>query len=291
MLSCRQRSLEPVCAACARGDYGLCRRTQDGPIGTGPMIGYCPTVGGGWSAEFVAHHTQLHSAEGVGDDVAVLADPLASALRPVLLHPPLEGDVVLVIGAGTIGILTVKSLRAIGWTGPLACVARYDFQAELARRAGADAVFRTADETYRWAEQMPGAVAHKPTLAGRFVEGGPSLVFDTVGSQATIGDAFALTREGGKVVLVGAAARVTADYTRLWYRQLTVAGIFAYGNAPFRGADRDIYDSSLELLRTDGFADLNMVTHVYPLEEYRAALAAALDKGGHRSTKVAFRPS
>jgi threonine dehydrogenase-like Zn-dependent dehydrogenase len=33
-----------------------------------------------------------------------------------------------------------------------------------------------------------------------------------------------------------------------------------------------------------------MVTHVFGLEEYRAALAAALDKGGHRSIKVAFRP-
>jgi threonine dehydrogenase-like Zn-dependent dehydrogenase len=152
------------------------------------MIGYCPAVGGGWSAEFVAHRTQLHSAEHIDDDVAVLADPLASALRPVLLHPPVEGDVVLVIGAGTIGIMTVKSLRAIGWSGPLACLARYAFQAELARRAGADEVFRTADEAYRWAEQMPGAVAHKPTLAGRFVEGGPSLVFDvTVGVTVPAG--------------------------------------------------------------------------------------------------------
>jgi L-iditol 2-dehydrogenase len=290
MLACQQRGIDPVCPACARGEYGLCRRTRDGAVGTGPMIGYCPTVGGGWSAQFVAHRTQLHSADGLSDDVAVLADPLASALRPVLLHGPTEGDVVLVIGAGTIGILTVRALRATGWTGPLACLARYDFQVDLAVRAGADRVFRGADEVYSWAESLPDAQAYRPTLAPRFVEGGPSLVYDTVGSTATIRDAFALTREGGKVVLVGAAARVAADWTRLWYRQLTVAGIFAYGHADFKGQSRDIYDSSLELLRTDGFADLGVVTHIFPLEEYRAALAAALDKGGHRSTKVAFRP-
>jgi threonine dehydrogenase-like Zn-dependent dehydrogenase len=71
---------------------------------------------------------------------------------------------------------------------------------------------------------------------------------------------------------------------------LTIAGIFAYGRAPFRGAEPDIYESSLELLRADGLAELGMVTHVFALEEYRAALAAALDKGGHRSIKVAFRP-
>jgi L-iditol 2-dehydrogenase len=289
MLACEQRGLEP-CPACARGDYGLCRRTQDGAIGNGPMIGYSPLAGGGWSRSFVAHRTQLHSADGLSDEVAVLTDPLASSLRPVLLHPPVDGDVVLVIGAGTIGALTVRALRATGWEGPIACLGRYDFQLELAEAAGADRVFRKPDEIYRWAASLPHARAYKPSLAPRFVEGGPSLVYDTVGSAATIGDALALTREGGKVVLIGGAAKVEADLTRLWYRQLTIAGIFVYGRAPFRGVERDIYDSSLELLRTDGVAQLGMVTHVFPLEEYRAALAAALDKGGHRSIKVAFRP-
>ena len=88
MLACTQRGIDPACAACARGEYGLCRNTTGGDLGTGPMIGYCPTVGGGWSRTFVAHRTQLHAADGLDDEVAVLADPLASALRPVLLHPP-----------------------------------------------------------------------------------------------------------------------------------------------------------------------------------------------------------
>lgn len=293
MIACAQRGIEP-CAACDRGDYGLCRRTADGDIGAGPMIGYSPGSGGGWSHSFVAHRSQLHAQDGIADEVAVLADPLASALRPVLLHPPVEGDVVLVIGAGTIGALTVRSLRAAGWTGPLASLGRYDFQLDLARAAGADRVFRRPEEVYRWAESLPGARAYRPTLAPRFVEGGPSLVYDTVGSASTIRDAIAITREGGRIVLVGAAAKVEADWTRVWYRQLTIAGIFAYGSAPSIAApheDSDIYEIAIELLRTDGIAELDMVTHTFPLEDYRAALAAALDKGGHRSIKVAFRPA
>jgi L-iditol 2-dehydrogenase len=310
MLACLQRGLDR-CPACARGEYGLCRSTQDGGIGRGPMIGFNPRVGGGWSKSFVAHASQLHSMAPLPAEVAVLADPLVSALRPVLLHPPTEGDVVLVIGAGTIGALTVAALRAIGWEGPLACLGRYDFQLELARAAGADPVFRRSDEVYAWAESLPHARSFRPTLAARFVEGGPSLVYDTVGSRGSIEDALALTREAGRVVLVGAAARVTADWTRVWYRQLTVAGIFAYGMAPayhdaVAGAaahtasvsgepdaagQADIYDSAMELLqRDDRIARLGMVTHVFGLEDYRAALAAALDKGGHRSIKVVFRP-
>jgi threonine dehydrogenase-like Zn-dependent dehydrogenase len=255
------------------------------------MIGYCPRVGGGWSRSFVAHRTQLHHTFGLAPEIAVLADPFASALRPVLLQPPMSDDTVLVIGAGTIGALTVKSLRATGWTGEIAVLGRHDFQLALVERAGANRVFRRRDEIYRWAESLPGARSYRPALASRFVEGGPSLIFDTVGSATTIRDSIALAREGGRVVLVGAASRVAADWTRLWYRQLTIAGIFAYGLAPHRGERREIYEVAIELLRADGFAELGMLTHVFGLEEYRAALGAALDKGGHRSIKVAFRPA
>ena len=291
MLACAQRGLDPACAACARGEYGLCRRTTEGRIGGGPMIGYCPGTGGGWSGTFVAHPSQLHRAGDLMADVAVLADPLASALRPVLLHPPSDSDTVVVVGAGTIGALTVRSLRATGWHRPIAVLGRYPFQLELAERAGATVLLKSRDELYQWASGLPGAQAFKPSLAPRFVEGGPSLIYDTVGSEATVRDCLALCREGGRIVLVGNAARVSADWTRVWYRQLTVAGIFAYGSARYHGQNCEIYEAALDLLRQGGFGDLGMVTHTFALEDYRAALATALDKSGQRSIKVAFRPS
>lgn len=290
MLACRQRGLSPECAACARTEYGLCRRTMDGAIGGGPMIGYCPATGGGWSRFFVAHASQLHATRGMDDTSAVLADPLASALRPVLLHPPAEGDTVLVIGAGTIGVLTVLALRAVGWTGPVTVLGRYAFQAELGSRAGADRTLRDRAELYDWAASGPGARAYDPSLAPKFVEGGPSLIYDTVGSEQTVRDSLAICREGGRVVLVGNAARIRADWTRVWYRQLTVAGIFAYGFAPWKGQSLDIYEAALDILAADEIGQLGMVTHTFALEEYRAALATALDKGGQRSVKVVLRP-
>lgn len=290
MLACRQRGLEPPCAPCTRGEYGLCRRTTDGAVGTGPMIGYCPRVGGGWARFFVAHRTQLHACDGLSAEAAVLTDPFASALRPVLLHPPAPDDVALVIGAGTIGALTVRALRLTGWRGTIAALGRYPFQLELAERAGADVVFARTDDAYHWAAGLPDARSYRPTLAPRFVEGGPSLIFDTVGRRASATAALALAREGGRIVLVGAAARLSADWTRLWYRQLTLSGVFAYGLAPFEGKKQDIYDSALRLMQQHDLPALGLLTHVFALEDYRAALAAALDKNGHRSVKVAFRP-
>jgi L-iditol 2-dehydrogenase len=289
MLACRQRGLEP-CAACARGEYGLCRHTGAGIAGRGPMIGYSPRTGGGWSRYFVAHESQLLAADGLDDDVAVLADPLASALRPVLLFPPAEGDVVLVIGAGTIGALTVAALRAIGWQGVVTVVGRYDFQIDLARRAGASDVLSSRSAAFEWAAALPGATAFKPSLAPRFVEGGPSLIYDTVGSTTSVQDSLSLAREGGRVVLVGAAARVTTDWTRVWYRQLTVGGVFAYGSVPYRGTTVDIYQATIDILRRWPIAELGMVTHRFGLRDYRAAIGAALDKRTHASTKVVLVP-
>lgn len=289
MLACAQRGLDP-CAACLRGETGLCRRTVEGALGVGPMAGYNPTVGGGWAASFVAHRSQLHRAGDLPDRVAVLTDPFASALRPVLLHAPAGGDVVLVIGAGTIGLLTIRALRLVGFEGTLAATARYDVQRRMARTAGADVLLGGGEDALRWAAGLPEARLFEPSMAPNFVEGGPSLVYDTVGSQSTLGQALGLAREGGRLIVVGGAAKVAADWTRIWYRQLTVAGVIAYGDAPFRGRRRDIYDIALELMREGGLDDLELVTHEFGLEDYRDALDTALDKRGHGSVKVVFRP-
>jgi threonine dehydrogenase-like Zn-dependent dehydrogenase len=286
MLACRQRGQEP-CGACRRGEYGLCRRQADG---VGAITGFSPLTGGGWSGGLVAHESQLHPQGDLPDEVAVLADPFASALKPVLLEPPAPDDTVLVIGAGTIGLLAVRALRATGWEGPLAVAARYGFQAERARAAGADTVLATRAAVYEWAASLPGASSYDPTLAGKFVEGGPSLIHDTVGTERSVNDGLALAREGGRIVMTGAATRLKADWTRLWYRQIRITGAYAYGPVHWRGETRDVFALSLDLMRAGALEGMGLVTHVFELEEYRDALAVALGKDGHNSIKVAFRP-
>jgi len=285
MLSCRQKGLEP-CRACARGDYGVCRRATDG---LGHITGFSPLTGGGWSDLLVAHESQLWPQDDLPDEVALLTDPFASAAKGVLLHPPTSDDVVLVLGAGTIGLLTVRALRLTGWEGTIAVSARYSFQARKAEEAGADEVLESRGALYDWASSLPGAGSFKPTLAPRLVEGGPSLVYDTVGSQRTLADALAMTREGGRIVVPGAAAKAELDLTRLWHRQLRMAGIMVYGPVPFRGETVDIFEAALELMRADDLRRLGMVTHMYELEEYREAIGVALGKEDNACIKVAFR--
>jgi L-iditol 2-dehydrogenase len=286
MLACRQKGEEP-CAACLRGADGLCRRATDG---RGGITGFSPLTGGGWSDGLVVHETQLRAQDELTDEVALLTDTVASAARAVFTEPPGPGDVVLVQGAGSIGLLTVWSLRRTGWEGTIAVSARYGFQARRAEAAGADVVLESRSALYDWAASLPGAAVFKPSLAPRFVEGGPSLVYDTIGSAGTIRDSLALAREGGRIVVTGAAARVDLDLSRLWHRQIRMAGVMVYGPVEVRGRTLDIFDAALELIRSDDLGRLGLVTHTFELEEYRDAISVALSKRDRESIKVAFRP-
>ena len=46
-LGCKVRGIDPPCARCAEGRYGLCENVTEGSIGTGLQTGYCEDTGGG----------------------------------------------------------------------------------------------------------------------------------------------------------------------------------------------------------------------------------------------------
>jgi threonine dehydrogenase-like Zn-dependent dehydrogenase len=274
MLACEQKGVGP-CPACRRGDVGVCRRVIDG---TGSIAGFSPLTGGGWADEMVVHQSMLIEQGEIPDEVAVLTDAYASAAKGVFLEPPEPGDVVL-----------VRALRRLGWDGTIAVSARYGFQAEKARELGADVVLRGSDTVYEWAESLPGASLRKPSMAPNFVEGGPSLVYDSVGSAGTVRDALSLTREQGRIVVTGAAASSKVDLTRLWHRQLRMTGVMVYGPVEHQGRTRDIFDATLDLIRGDDLGRFNLLTHTFELEEYRDAIRVALGKDAHEAIKVGFR--
>ncbi len=196
---------------------------------------------------------------------------------------------VLVLGAGSIGLLMVRALRRTGWTGTIAVSARYGFQARKAEDLGADTVLRGRDQLYEWAASLPGAAAFEPSMAPKFVEGGPSLVYDSVGSAGTVRDALAVTREEGRIVVTGAAAVSKLDLTRLWHRQLRMTGVMVYGPVEHEGRTRDIFDATLDLIRADDLGRFSLLTHTFELEEYRDAIRVALGKDAHGAIKVGFR--
>ena len=145
--SCSRRSAAPCAASArrapsARRGWSRCAATPPtGRLGAGLQTGFCRDSGGGWSEGLVAHESQLHRVpDDLADEDAVLVEPLACALHAARIADVQPGDNVAIIGAGTIGLLTLAAVRDAAPSATLICVAKHPGQQTAARRFGADDV-------------------------------------------------------------------------------------------------------------------------------------------------------
>jgi len=287
-LGCTVRGIAPPCPYCASGRHALCLNVARGDISAGIQTGFCHDTGGGWSRRtLVAHPSQLHRVpDAVPDEAAVAIEPLACAVHAALGAAPVSEDTTLVIGAGSVGLLTVVALRHLTDAGRIICVAKHKRQKYEALRLGATEVIHPK-ETYTKLPEKLGTEAYKPELGKPVVMAGAGKVFECVGAPGTMEDALRLAAPGGVVTLVGMpSAKSTLDLTALWYKEVRLAGSYAYSVE--RYGERET--SSFELaLRIAPEIDLQtLVGPTFRLESYKEAIAAARSAGRDGHIKVVF---
>jgi threonine dehydrogenase-like Zn-dependent dehydrogenase len=294
LLPCVTRGFTELCPACARGDYNLCERFAEGTLSAGLGPGACRDVGGSWGEVMVAHRSRLVPVPShVPDEQAVMVEPLAVALHSVLRFVPTDAAMVLIIGAGTIGLAAVAALRVLRPAARVVVLARHAHQAEMARRLGASDVITAArGQHYMQIAALTGAKVLHPILGSPVLTGGVDVTLECVGTARSIDDALRLTRAGGAVVLVGlAAAPRGVDWTPIWLREVAVHGTFAYAEDHADGQVVREIDLAMDLLAS-GRVDLqSLVTHHFRLADYRQAIEVALDKRRHHAVKVVLRLS
>ncbi|MBA2510473.1 MAG: zinc-binding dehydrogenase [Rubrobacteraceae bacterium] len=287
-LGCAARGIDPPCPYCASGRHALCLNVSKGHLSPGIQTGFCRDTGGGWTQRtLVAHPTQLHRVpESLSDEAAVAIEPLACAVHAALKARPGPDGTTLVIGAGNIGLFTVAALRRLTDAGRIICVAKHERQREEALCLGADEVVHPK-QMYSGLPEMLGTEALKPELGKPVVAGGAQNVFECVGSSGTMEDAVRLTKPGGEVSLVGMPrAKSSLDLTALWYKEVSLAGAYAYGAEEYEGERTSSFELAMRLA-----PQIKLETLVGPrfrLEEYREAISAARSAGGAGNVKVVF---
>ncbi|HEY7331790.1 MAG TPA: zinc-binding dehydrogenase [Candidatus Limnocylindria bacterium] len=289
LLGCVPRGLDP-CPSCVRGEPGLCLRTAEGSISPAPMLGYCHDLPGGWSDEIVAHSSQLHPVPDVlSDEAAVLVEPLSVALHAVLAAPPSDGERVLVIGAGTIGLCAAAALRLAAPEVGVVVAARHAAQRDLAARFGT----HVASDPLAAAVEHAGARRHRPLVGEDVLTGGFAHVYDCVGSAASLDASLRVAAPRGRVVILGGPAIVRdLDWTPAWTRELRVEGAYVYGTEHGLPGAPHTMDAAMRLLVEHPELPIGeLVTHRFRLEEWRLAMAAALHRRRSGAIKVAFAPS
>jgi len=288
VLGCAPRHIHPVCVRCGSGHTGLCGNLATGALAPGLQTGFCTDTGGGWStAPLMAHTSQLHAVPDALDDRdAVMIEPTACAVHAALSAGVSDGDLIAVVGAGTLGLTTVAALDGVVRPRTPCTVvvgAKHPRQRDLATSLGADRV-APPDQLARAVRRAAGSLV----LGGRLTEGA-DVVFDCVGSAASLTESLSLVRARGRVVLVGMPGKVTVDLAPLWHRELTLVGAYAYGNesTPDPGVpDRRSFELAIDLVAAAGLGRL--VSALYPLERYEEALAHAGAAGRRGAVKVAF---
>jgi threonine dehydrogenase-like Zn-dependent dehydrogenase len=282
VLGCAARGISPTCPACARGDLGNCERVAFGHLEPGLQSGFCADTGGGWSTFMVAHESQLHSVpDDMDDDAAVIVEPAACAVHAAFRAEVADGDIVAVLGAGTLGLLSVAALRRYTGAGTILAAAKHPVQRALAADLGADTVCEPG-ELPRLVRRITGSMAYGDQLTG-----GADGVLDCVGSDGSIQQSLAIVKPRGRVTLAGMPGVVKLNLTTLWHRETAIAGAYAYGTeALAMGERRRTFDLAFELVQAARLGRL--VSATYPLADYRTAIEHAASAGRRGAVKIAF---
>ena len=290
-IGCKERGFKSLCQQCRSGNPGICERLAEGCLSPGILIGISRTTGGGWGEYFVAASNRLFPVpDKIDDDEASLLEPFAVCLRAVLNNLPRKKELVVVIGAGTIGLMNVAALKAVEPSCRVVCVAKYPFQAKLARTLGADHIIDSQkDDVMERVGELTQTKVHKLSNGGALLAGGVRLVYDTITNNTTINQALRMACGKGTVVILGLAALPQGiDWTPIWMKEIKVIGSLTYGAEVFKGKQVDTFGRAIEFVARRR-ANLTAVRpRKYPLEQYREALTEAADKKTSNAVKVSF---
>jgi threonine dehydrogenase-like Zn-dependent dehydrogenase len=238
----------------------------------------------------LAHRSQLFAVpEEMPDEVAVLLEPFACAIHAAHRARIAPGGSVLIVGAGTVGILTLIAVRAYTQAGHVVIAAKHAGQRAAARMAGADEVVNP-EHAAKAVRRLSSAVKLTPERGQEFLLGGADVAIECVGSRSGLDLALRTVKAGGRVVMSGIPGG-GADLTPLWFRELELVGAYTTGEEELAdGTHRHAFDLAIETASNLGPVLGQMVGATYPLDRWRDAIDHAMSAGRLGTFKVAFAP-
>jgi len=292
MLSCRPREVHPVCPSCARGEPTCCRSFGKGAIGPGIMIGACQDTGGGWGDYFVAHRSQVRALpQDMGSETGILIPEFARAVKAVLAYAPAAGDRVVVMGAGSLGILTLYALSTFARGIRVLVVAEHGFEAEVARGV-ADAeitIMEGRGSAYEEVASFVSGTVRYPRTGRITMEGGADIVFETTGRREMIDDALRFTGEGKRLALMSLNQVSGVDLSPLWFKGVRMGAVGFSGRQSHKGETKDVMDVALDLAKSGGLPVNELLSHRFRREDHRPAFSALENRAGSSTMKVVFQ--
>jgi 2-desacetyl-2-hydroxyethyl bacteriochlorophyllide A dehydrogenase len=184
--------------------------------------------------------------DGVTDQQGALIEPLSCAVHGLRRIGPVVGEDILVMGAGTMGLLLMQLLNRAG-ARSVAVVDRKASRLEAATAVGASAV---------------------ATEAGALPTDVFGVAVDATGAPAAIEAAFGRLGRGGRLLIFGVTsgdAEVSLSPFRIYNDEITVLGSMAVLNS---------FGAAADLMADGAVVTGPMLAEPYPLDRFGDALAS-----------------
>ncbi len=291
-LSCEPRGIDPPCPACAAGRYPWCRNFRSGGLPVSIHLGNCAGAAGAHAERFGAHTSQLFAVpDEVSDEAAVLADPVSVSLRSILLTPPAGGQQVLVYGSGTLAFAAIALLRHLYPSCEVWAATRSGARAALAERLGAHAVLSSVpDELVAQVAKRTGTTPLEPWSKRQWLQDGPAVVYDTIGSVETVETSLRLLGTGGTLVISGVEPPRRFEWTPLYFKELHVIGSNGFGLEDVGGVTKHAMQHYFDFIAA-GMDLTPVVTHRFPLDRWSDAVLAVKNSRRTGAVKVLLQPA
>ena len=161
-------------------------------------------------------------SDTVSFSVGSLFEPLAVAYRSVQHAGELEGKTVLIVGAGTIGLLALACVKRKK-AGRIILSDLSSHRLTVAGEMGADAVIN------------PGCEDFKARILEETGGKGVDAAIEAVGAGPTVQQAMTALRFGGRAVWIGNnRPTIEVNMQEIVTRELSVQGSFLYGYDEFK---------------------------------------------------------
>ncbi len=244
------------CYFCQRGQEGFCQNA----------FNFITAKDSGAFSEYtlVRAKNLYKIPDGMSFKTASLIEPLSIAVHAFSLINMQPGDSVVIQGGGTIGLCCLLIAKACG-AGNIILSEPVEGRLELAKKFGADVVINPMKN------DLDGAVR-------KICKYGMDLTIEAAGNPKTCEASIPLTKSGGTVLVVGVAP--PDKLSAVSFGDINKREIHIIGSnwSPYS------FDRTIAIMRH--FDPDPMITHEFPLSDFKAALQTQEDKSAVKTTFV-----
>jgi L-iditol 2-dehydrogenase len=248
------------CLACKTGNDNICEHRESiGFVHPGVFAEYVVLPAGG-----------IHPLpENVSLPSAVMGEPLACAVRGLYEQVQITaGDVAVIAGPGSMGLLSLQLAKAAGATVVVSGVEGDNERLETARKLGADLIVDVTKDDLK-------------ALLLDLTDGeGADIYIECSGAPAAARLGLEATRRRGQYLQLGlAGAPFEIDFAKIAYREIQVLGTMAQKWSS--------WERALRLLSSGQVVTEPLVTEILPLTEWETAFTKFRSK---QAIKIALTP-